>query len=115
MGLRKPDMSGFRMVDHVGIWNGVRISNGRPFCQLPFENRTKMSGFRLVFVICHSESDPQNVRFSNDSGFRMVGFLIPTVVGPVRQPVEMPKLELMLSVVIPGRSLAPVWPKSAVS
>ena len=31
VGIQKPDMSGFRMVDHVWISNGVRISNGWPF------------------------------------------------------------------------------------
>ena len=28
----------------------------------------------------HLKTDLQNVRFSNDSGFRMVGFRIPTVL-----------------------------------
>ena len=35
-----------------------------------------MSGFRMV-----GTTDLQNVRFLNDSGFRMVGFRIPTVLG----------------------------------
>ena len=51
------------MVDHVRILNGVTISNGWPFFQLPFENRTKMSGFLMAIVLYHSKFDPQNVRF----------------------------------------------------
>ena len=56
--IQKPDekMSGFRM---------------------PFENRMKMSDFLKVD---HSKSDLNNVRFSNDSSFWMVGFRIPTVM-----------------------------------
>ena len=45
VGIQKLDMSGFRMVTHVRILNGVQILNGRP---LPFENRVKMSSFRMV-------------------------------------------------------------------
>ena len=56
VGIRNPDVSGFRMVD----------------CRLG----SKWSGFRMVG---HSKSDLQNVWFSNESGFRMVGFWIPNV------------------------------------
>ena len=47
-----------------------------------------MSGFRMV-----GTTDLQNVRFSNDSGFRMVGFRIPTVLGIEWQTVNGPLFE----------------------
>ena len=48
----------------------------RPFCPVfkwsgPFKNRLHRD---------HSKTDLQNVQFSTDSGFRMVGFQIPTVL-----------------------------------
>ena len=46
---------------------------------VPFKIRTKSP----VFEWSHdnSKTDLQNVRISNESGFRMVGFRIPTVSG----------------------------------
>ena len=41
----------------------------------PFKNWTFLSGFRM-----HLKIDNKNVWFSNESGFRRVGFRIPTVV-----------------------------------
>ena len=56
----------------------VRFSNGRPCPDFKWCSDFKwLAIFRQIgshFVIYHSKSDPQNVRFSNDSGFQMVGF-----------------------------------------
>ena len=48
---------------------------------VPFENRTKCPVFEWS-----SKTDLQNVRFSNDSGFRMSGVWIPTV--PVKSEYQ---------------------------
>ena len=69
-------MSGFRMVDHVRISNGGRISNGfnnmAAMLSKPFENRTKMSGFRMVIDKMDAILSKPSENRTFLSGFRMV-------------------------------------------
>ena len=51
---------------------------------LPFENRTKWSGFIMAFYFYHSHSGTQNVRFLNVSRIPMAGIRIATVSLNVR-------------------------------
>ena len=86
VGIRKPDMSGFRMVDLSSVfeWSGFRMvekQDGRQTISLDrFIYKNIFSLYiKWSSLINHSKTDLQNVRFSNESGFRMVGFRIPTV------------------------------------
>ena len=65
VGIHKPDVSGFRMVDirSVPKWSCFLLG--------------KLKGSHLVLPF---KSDLQKVWISNDSGFRMVRFWIPTVL-----------------------------------
>ena len=59
VGIQKPDMSWFWMVDHVWFLNGVRISNGQPFLNkmaailsIPFEIRPpKWPVFKWFWIL----------------------------------------------------------------
>ena len=83
VGIRKPDMSGFRMVDFGWFSNGVQFSNGSLAWTILNKNIIlfiyKMVKAKSTIFFDRSKKDIKNVRFSNVSGFRMVGFRIPTV------------------------------------
>ena len=66
MGIRKPDVSGFQMVESR---SDLKCSGFRMVLD---KMAAKMSGFQMPL-------NYKNVRFSNVSGFQTVGFRIPTV------------------------------------
>ena len=79
VGIRKPDIFGFRMVDLVWISNGVHLSNGSTSKKvLVYIKRS-----RLVKTI---QKTDKNVRFSNgvEPTFKMSGFrMFPVFECPV--------------------------------